>query len=296
MSNKIALHKEETYTLVLGERALHGCTCETWHGFDRLLDPQGRELVLHKGEIVRATETLLADLGLSKPGFIRVPRRVIPLKNGQELIVEEFRVADRKASKGADGKIAHDLTLKPWVNLTLAEMKKAAADSGYKILTGKQHLSLALDIASQDINWTGGKVGEGKIYQGLHRGTVNGPVDGNYESPNSDERRWHQLSTGERIYDFAGHVFEALIDDLYGDNDGLITRQTFADESPYLTVPPYSSCEKGTGYRPSPGCNWSGGALVRGGDWRSDDDAGVFYLDRWSPDARGGLVGFRCTL
>jgi hypothetical protein len=294
---KITLQKEETFTAVAGERTLHGFTRETWHGIDRLLDPQGRELILLDGDVVRGTAALLTDLGLVRhPSFIRVPRRVIPLKHGQELIVDEFYVAERKAGQGTDGKMAHDVALKPWVNITLAEMKKAAADSGYKLLTGKQHLSLALDIASQDINWTGGKVGEGKIYQGLHRGTVSGPVDGNYESPHADERRWHQLSTGERIYDFAGHVFEALIDDLYGNANGLLTKESFGADSPYLTVPPYGVQEKGTGYRPPAGCDWSSIALFRGGFWCSDGLAGVFSLLYWSPGSRGGYVGFRCTL
>jgi len=294
---KITLQKEETFTAVAGERTLHGFTRETWHGIDRLLDPQGRELILLDGDVVRGTAALLTALGLiTHPGFIRVPRRVIPLKHGQELIVDEFYVAERKACQGTDGKIAHDVALKPWVNITLAEMKKAAADFGYKLLTGKQHLSLALDIAGQDINWTGGKVGEGNIYQGLHRGTVNGAVDGNFESSKSDERRWHQLSTGERIYDFAGHVFEALIDDLYGDANGLLTKESFSANSPYLTVPPYGVQEKGTGYRPSAGCDWSGNALIRGGLWCSVDYAGVFLLYYWYPDDRCDGVGFRCTL
>lgn len=296
---KVQLHEEKTFAAKFGERVLHGLLREQWHGLDRLIDANGRDLILNNGKVVKGHPDLLRELGaISTPpaGFIRVPGGTLKLANGAVHIVPDFYVAQRKASKGDDGKIVIDAGRKPWVNLTFAEMKAAAAAAGQNLMTGSQHLVLALDIAEQDINWTGGKVGEGEIYRGLHRGTVSGPVDGNYTSHHANERRWHQLSTGERIEDFSGLVFEALIDDLYGDDDGLLTEESFASGSPYITAPPFPSCEKGTGYHPSAGADWSGGALVRGGRWLSDDRAGVFRLYYWYPDRRCGFVGFRCTL
>ena len=53
--------------------------------------------------------------------------------------------------------------------------------------------------------------------------------------------------------------------------------------------------EKGTGWRPSAGRDWSGLALVRGGYWDSVGDAGAFRLNYDWPDLGDDSVGFRCT-
>ena len=58
---------------------------------------------------------------------------------------------------------------------------------------------------------------------------------------------------------------------------------------------PYPSMEKGMGWRPDAGTNWSGHALVRGGCWDSGSRAGAFNLNGDWPDYRYGYVGFRCT-
>ncbi|MFD2271372.1 hypothetical protein ACFS07_10230 [Undibacterium arcticum] len=49
------------------------------------------------------------------------------------------------------------------------------------------------------------------------------------------------------------------------------------------------------GYRPDSARDWSGGALIRGGCWRSDDCAGAFSLNHDWPDIDYDRVGFRCT-
>ena len=127
---------------------------------------------------------------------------------------------------------------------------------------------------------------------GIHKGNVSAGQPGTYESEDAEERRWHQLSNGERIYDFAGNVFTWVFDDVQGDDKGIIARD-FAADSISITTPPYPSQENGMGDYEV--WDWSGYALVRGGYWYSESYAGVFSLNYDWPDNRSDYVGFRCT-
>ena len=129
------------------------------------------------------------------PHFITVPAVTLP--NGT--VVPSFQVSQYMCSR--------DVVGTPWVNISYYDARKACEQVGAKLITELQALAIAHDIANQDINWSGGKVGEGHIYQGLHRGSVDVEQARVYESEDPDERRWHQLSNGERIYDFSGNAY-----------------------------------------------------------------------------------------
>lgn len=178
---------------------------------------------------------------------------------------------------------------------TLAEhLCQAHGFAGLALITELQWLAIAHNIAQQPINWTGGAVGDGKLFQGMRNSNVDEAQPHSYEPEDADERRWHELSNGERIYDFAGHVFSWVFDDVQGDDKGLIAK-AFTKDSPSLTTAPAASLEKGVGWMPNAGADWSGGALCRGGCWGSGGGAGVFRLgDGWPGGGRGD-VGFRCT-
>lgn len=229
-------------------------------------------------------ETIMTDL------FITVPETTLP----SGLIVAPFRVGRYLASKGADGKAVVTADGAPWVNINYHDAMQAINDAGFLPFTETQALALAWNASQQDINWTGGKVGEGKMYQGLHKWNLDSAQAGTYESEDPEERRWLQLSNGERIYDLAGNAYSWIYDNIQGDAAGLTT--TFKADSPSLTTAPYPSREKGMGWRPTGECDWSGYALVRGGCWRSESLAGVFRLGYGWPDGASGNVGFRCTL
>jgi len=226
----------------------------------------------------------------SQQNFITVPEVALP--NGK--VVPSFKVAQYLCSQSNTGDIAVNGASKPWVNISYHDAVSACKAQGFVLITELQALAIAHDIASQDINWTGGKVGEGSIYQGLHQWTANSAQAGDYISPNEAERRWHQLSNGERIHDFAGNAYTWVFDDVQGDECGLIAKP-FAENSPSVTTAPYPRMEKGMGWYPRAGSDWSGGALIRGGCWGSKGDAGVFYLGGDWPGYAGGDVGFRCT-
>ncbi|MRV72527.1 hypothetical protein GJ700_12485 [Duganella sp. FT92W] len=222
--------------------------------------------------------------------FINVP--AITLPNG--VAMPEFQVGQYLCGEDPDGEVSIAPHIKPWTRINFSESQRACAAIGGKLITELEYLAIAYDIVQQDINWTGGKVGEGNVFQGLHMGTVRTPQPGEYVSRQEQERRWHQLSNGERIYDFAGNAYTWIFDDVQGNLQGVVAH-AFAENSASITTAPYPSMQKGMGWRPRAGSNWSGFALVRGGFWNDGDVAGVFYLSVGSPGYRYGLVGFRCT-
>lgn len=291
---KIELTQEKTFTARAGDQLVHGLRIASeWECLQKLVDHAGRFMIISKndGEVISASPALMHDLHLTvaEEGFIAFPEKILP--GGH--VVPAFIVAARPCSKGAGGEVLVDGKTKPHVNISYRKAKEWLAGAGRKMLTASQGLAIALDIAGIDINWTGGKVGQGSIYQGLHRGTVNGPQDASYE-PKDDERRWHQLSTGDRIWDFAGNIYAWMHDDLHGDDDGIV-KGTIPADSPLLTSAPAPSEQKGVGYVPKGPLTWSGYALMRGGYWCSVGGAGVFRLGVDSPGYGGDLVGVRCT-
>jgi hypothetical protein len=165
--------------------------------------------------------------------------------------------------------------------------------AGLAMLTLSQSAALAIEVAEQAANWSGGEVGKGKLMQGLHKGTVRGAVDGRFESGQIDERRGFLLSNGEIVFDVAGHLYTWLRDDVHGDERGLVATKSLPADSPAV-VSPYPTGEHGMGYPFDAGDDVSGFALMRGGCWVSFDIAGVFPLSVGWP-AGGDYVGVRCT-
>jgi len=233
------------------------------------------------------TETAVIEANL----FTNVPEVTLP--NGT--VVHAFRVGTYLCSKGDDDRPIVVADRAPWVSINFHDTVKALKAADLSLLTGTQSLAIAWDIYNQPENWTGGKVGEGKVFQGLHKWTVSSAQAGTYESPDADERRWHMLSNGEKIWDFAGNAYTWLFDDIHGNPETGIINQPMPADSPYLAIPPHPSMGKGMGWRPDGERDWSGDALVRGGCWYSGDLAGVFRLDYVWPGNGSGGVGFRCT-
>lgn len=221
--------------------------------------------------------------------FITIPEIILP----SGTVVPTFRAAKYLASRGYGATPLSTEYGTPWVNISYHQARKACAESECSLLTESQALAIAFDISRQDINWSEGKVGDGHIYQGIHKGTLRNAQAATFESDDADERRWHQLSNGERIFDFAGNVFSWIFDDVQGDEIGLTGK--IAEDSPSLTTAPYLSLQKGMGWRPNAGTDWSGNALIRGGYWLSGSSAGVFRLGCGWPEGENDDLGFRCT-
>lgn len=224
-----------------------------------------------------------------KDEFVTVLETTLP--NGT--VVPAFKVGKYACSQSDIGSAMITADRKPWHSINFHNAKKACTESGYALITELQYLAIAYQITQQDINWTSGKVGEGEIYRGIHKGNLNEAQDGHYESDDPTERRWHELANGERVYDFSGNIYSWVFDDVQGDENGIIAKPFEADSATKTTAP-YGNREHGIGDT-STGRDWSGYALVRGGYWRSDDRAGVFRLFRDWPGYGNFSVGFRCT-
>lgn len=177
------------------------------------------------------------------------------------------------------------------INYYKAEAEKA----GLALITELQYLALAHNIASVASNWSGGVVGEGHLFQGLHNFSVVEAQPGHYVSKDVNERRYFELSNGERVFYIAGNCFTWTFDNIQGDEDGMI-EVAFTEDSPSITTAPAPSMEKCVGWYPNSGNDWSGRTLVRGGYWFSGRNAGVFFLSSDSPDLGDDCIGFRCTL
>lgn len=225
------------------------------------------------------------------PGFIAVPATTLP--GGVE--VPAFAVARWLAACGPDGQVVLSETLPPWVRIGYHAARLACARAGFALLTERQALAIAQDIAGQAVNWTGGAVGDGRLFQGLHLGRCHGPQAACMASPDPLERRWFVLSNGERIIDAAGNAFSWVFDDVQGNAEGIVAR-TFPTGSPTLATAPGAPMQQGMGWWPRAGRSWWGRALARGGSWSSEEGAGIFTVVDERPQAERAYVGFRCTL
>lgn len=234
--------------------------------------------------------------------FVTVPETTLPcvivggVVTRPSITVPAFQVGQYLASKGADGKAAITAAGAPWVDINYADARKAAADAGFALITETQALSLAFNLSLQDANWVSGAVYEGDMFQGLRLDLddVDEPYAFDFVSRDPSERRTFYLADGSMVMDAAGNAYTWVFDDVQGDEAGLIAR-AFVAVSPSIATAPYPSMERGMGWRPNAGADWSGRALVRGGCWFSDSHAGVFRLFFGWPGHGYDNVGFRCT-
>jgi hypothetical protein len=209
-------------------------------------------------------------------------------------IEPSFQVATYLTSKGEDGTPTISASAAPWVEINYHDAVAAAAGAGLALITERQYLAMAIDIASVAANWSDGAVGEGDLKQGLRNGDFNEAQAGDVVPKDADEDRWFTLSNGDRICDAAGNSYSWVFDNVQGDEQGLL-KDEFQADSLSITTAPHPSMERGMGWRQRAGGGWSGGALVRGGYWDDGDSAGVFLLGYAGPRNSCDGVGFRCT-
>lgn len=233
---------------------------------------------------------VVAATNTTETAFAVVPETTLP----GGIVVPAFEVARYLSSRDDSGALQISVDAMPWVEVDYHAARAACAAAGYKLITELQALALAYNVATQPANWTGGTVGEGKLFQGLRSGEFDEAQAASYVPSSNDERRYFILSNGERVCDVAGNAYTWVFDDVQGNAEGLVAR-SFAADSPSFTTATYPSMQRGAGWQPRAGSDWSGSALLRGGCFYSEDNAGVFYLDYVWPVYANGNVGFRCT-
>lgn len=249
-------------------------------------------------DIAESNPELSADIGKKIAAYITKDDVYISVGDTEVPgfgIVPDFRVAKFIAGRGLNDTPISTETATPWNHISYDEAERVTKIAGRPQISVTQSLAIAYQIINQDENWTGGKVGEGDVFMGLHKGTVDGPQPATYIPSDPEERRWHVLANGEPIYDFSGNLFQYMRDDLHGNERGLV--EMLPSDSLLLKLPPYPSMKKGMGWRPDADdlSHWSGRALFRGGFWRSYGSAGVFRLDGGDPRGVWRIVGVRCT-
>jgi len=205
----------------------------------------------------------------------------------------------------------------PWASVTQISAKTycEALGQGYHLVTLREALTISRNIENNAWNWTGGSVGSGGMWRG-HSDTspnnslaadVTGDPDDDYyigteQSGTSIERRVHQLSSSEYIWDWSGNVWEWVdMTCTAGAGagywySGLGIEWTDANLSDYEKgragpAGAYTSTHNAGRYY---GCTATGNAVFRGGNWINDADAGVFALTADKAPSYSGPRGFRC--
>ncbi len=238
---------------------------------------------------------LAADLraicqAMQKNEFVPVPETTLP----DGTVVPAFHVGKYFSGSGDDGQLVINASATPWTDINYYDAVAAAKAAGLNLITELQALAIAHDIANVGANWSGGAVGVGNLKRGLHKGSVDEAQPGDFVPDDAEEDRWFTFSNGSQICDAAGNLYTWVHDNVQGDEQGIMAKP-FADNSPSITTAPFPSMEKGVGWQPKVGTDWSGGALIRGGFWYSGGGAGAFYLGGGWPDSESDCVGFRCT-
>ena len=238
-------------------------------------------------------------LGAARDVLIRHAMRThqlvnVPATMVGDTLVPAFRVGQFLCGRGLYDTIQIDSQSVPWTSIPYAEALRVSYECGLALLTERQALAIAQDILRQPVNWTGGAVGVGRLYQGLHQGVVSRPQAATYLPRQQIERRWHVLSNGDIIFDMAGNAYSWIFDDVQGDARGVVARG-FAPNSPTTARSEEWPHDIGAGDGPLPGTDYRGEALIRGGHAGSGAVAGIFHFRTHVIERGEYEIGFRVT-
>ena len=206
----------------------------------------------------------------------------------------------------------------PWVSISQTDAKRycTALGPGYHLLTMEEAQTISRNIENVGWNWTGGTVGSGGLWRGhsdnapaaaLEADITGDPDDDPYVNTGnvtpSIERRVHQLSSGQYIWDWSGNVWEWVdMTCVGGTGTGLWettgwlewSNAALSDYEKGRAGPAgaYTSAQNAGQYY---GCTATANAVIRGDFWGDGATAGVFAFRASSaPSNVNTGVGFRC--
>lgn len=258
------------------------------------------------------------DSAVSSPS-VTCPTNYILVPANTTYFPKQFCVAKYEMKNDGYGTAVTQATGTPWVSIDrpTSRSKCQALGSGYDMISNDQWQTIARNIAGVASNWNSGTVASGQLNRGHSDNAPasalaavtddNDPCNGTEQTCSSStwdsQRRTHTLSNGNKIWDFAGNVWEWVTNDSNVSNgaDGYIStmsggdiRQTrYGAASGTICATPGSSpyCGMGHGW-----FSYTAGAVWRGGDWDDVVYTGVFASNlRGAPTATGTNLGFRCV-
>ncbi len=167
-----------------------------------------RRVLRERQEYLQVSEALQAtyftDMVTHNPQWfetIVVPRTV--LKDGYE--VPSFRASKYLCGRGDDGLLVnHSLTV-PLLKSCFRDAHALCVNIGATLMTEEQREAIATNILQQDINW---RAPTSEYQRKIYRNCT-GLADVDFETTYlyaQGVRRWHELSNGERIFDFARFI------------------------------------------------------------------------------------------
>lgn len=233
--------------------------------------------------------------------------------------VTSFCVAKYEMKNDGYGTPASVATGGPWVSIdrNAARAKCQSLGGGYDLISNNQWQTIARNIAGVASNWDSGTVATGQINWGHTDGTPNNalaavtddndPCNGTGQACTAAswnaQRRTHNLSNGNVIWDFGGNVYDWVTNDqtvaystnyfvssmFAGDNEQI----RYGAETSTICPSRWSSPYCGFG---SARIGFNGGASARGGEWTMGDQGGVFTTTMEAPaNYTGNNAGFRCV-
>lgn len=255
----------------------------------------------------------LADGSSCPDGYIVVP--------GSSLYGTRAFCVMKYEAKNVGGVATSQASGTPWVSITqtAAISTAAAACDSCHLISEAEWLTIAQNVMSVGSNWSGGSVGSGSMFRGH---TDSAPANSLAAAADSDgyngtgqtageQRRTLTLTNGEVIWDLAGNVWEWTSATTEGGNQpgasGYAWRQWNALAVPGSLNPnPYpayaNAAAAGWNSSQNIGRNYSDSnqtgvrAFLRGGNWDTGSNAGVFALHlNDAPSSSGSGVGFRVS-
>ena len=166
----------------------------------------------------------------------------------------------------------------------------------FDLISNPEWQTIARNIEKQDANWTGNKVGMGRVYQGNNgvEDSLSGYRGGGPQSGILDRRARHVLSNGKSIYHFPGNVWEWVKggnNSPVGEHGQYMSEYSGSDYGPEGKNYSCEDCGFGKGW-----LGYSAGAVLRGGYWYDGDNAGLFAASLNDVPSRSDFgVGFRCV-
>lgn len=246
--------------------------------------------------------------GVCPDGYIFVPGNPLyetPYKGDNFCVMKYTASSDRSQRERRPISEKNDRPLTA-VNYNTATSDCSFLGGNFHLMTNDEWMVVSRNIEAYAANWSGGEIGKGILARGnsdsrivLRPGKDDQPHFGlNEEDKDWDHRRFHILSTGEKIWDMAGNLWQWVAARDFDFSGGLME---YSDSSHFtlnyllrLYFAPLGFFDSKQNVGKIYLDKKSG--LIRGGDAQSGKEAGIFAARWLNHMSSGGLIGYRCTM